>query len=273
MQTRRDCALVRKAQRQDRAVQDRLVQDGLMTDSATARRLQLGLLLPRHEGVLPPVSLLAARAGWQSLWLPLGAAWPQQAAAAGMRIGWVVEEAPRVLDQAADVWLRGAAAAEAIAVLQSGVPEAHEISVDVSDAAGVAAIHAAGAVAVFGPASVDVLIDLLRSSEGRSAVCLPASPGRTVAESHARLAADPGLGAEAEIAPGLVGTLEDCQQTVAALYAAGLRELRLRLPATQDIPDVIAQMSTLRAEVLSGIEAGSPRSPSPDAPATWGGRP
>jgi hypothetical protein len=254
-------------------VQDGLVQDGLMMDSATARRLQLGLLLPRHGGVLPPISLLAARAGWQSLWLPLGGAWPQQAAAAGMRIGWVVEEAPRVLDQAADVWLRGAAAAEAIAGLQSGVPEAHEIAVDVSDAAGVAAIHATGAVAVFGPASVDVLIDLLRSSEGRSAVCLPASPGRTVAEAHARLAADPGLGAEAEVAPGLVGTLEDCQKTVAALYAAGLRELRLRLPATQDIPDVIAQMSTLRAEVLSGIEAGSPRSPAPDAPASWGGRP
>ncbi len=190
-----------------------------------------------------------------------------------MRIGLVVEEASRVLDLEADVWLRGAAAAEAIAGLQSGVPEAHEISVDVSDAAGAAAIHAAGGVAVFGPASVEVLIDLLRSSEGRSAVCLPASSGRTVAEAHARLAADAGLRAEAEVAPGLVGTLEDCQQTVAALYAAGMRELRLRLPATQDIPDVIAQMSTLRATALSGIEAGSPRSPGPDAPAGWGGRP
>ena len=205
--------------------------------------------------------------------MPLGAEWPQQAAATGMRIGWMVDEDVRVLDPEADVWLRGAAADEAIASLQKGLPEAHEISVDVSDAAGAAAIHAAGAVAVFGPASVDVLIDLLCSSDGRSAVCLPASPGRTVAEAHARLAADPGLRAEAEVAPGLVGTLEDCQQTVGALYAAGLRELRLRLPAAQDIPDVIAQMSTLRAGALSGIEAGSPRSPAPDAPTSWGGRP
>ena len=76
-----------------------------------------------------------------------------------------------------------------------------------------------------------------------------------------------------EAAPGLVGTLEDCQQTVAALYAAGMRELRLHLPGTPDIPDVIAQMSTLRGDVLSGLDARSPRSPAPAAPTDWGGRP
>jgi hypothetical protein len=52
-----------------------------------------------------------------------------------------------------------------------------------------------------------------------------------------------------------------------------MRELRLRLPATPDIPDVIAQMSALRGDAIGGLRAGSPRSPAPAAPTDWGGRP
>lgn len=134
------------------------------------------------------------------------------------------------------------------------------------------AIRAAGGLPVFGPARVEALIDLLGSFADRAAVCLPASPGRTDTEAHARLANDPELAIAARAAPGLVGTLEQCQQTVAALRAAGMSELRLRLPATSDLADVIAQVSTLRGDVLAGLRPGAPRSPDPSAPAGWGGR-
>jgi hypothetical protein len=243
--------------------------------NARARPLQLGLLLPRHTESLPPMSVLAARAGWQALWVPAGSAWPAQSNTAGLRIGWVVDRGGgQELKPASDVWMRGGAAtAAAVAAQRASVTDPYELSADAIDAVRAAAIRAAGAVPVFGPAPVEALVALLRDSAGSSAVCLPASPGRTLAEAHARLAGDSGLRAEAEAAPGLVGTLEDCQQTVAALYAAGMRELRLHLPGTPDIPDVIAQMSTLRGDVLSGLDAGSPRSPAPAAPTGWGGRP
>jgi hypothetical protein len=222
------------------------------------------------------MSVLAARAGWQALWVPVGSAWPADSAATGIRIGWVVDDgAGRALNPTSDVWMRGSAATPAeVSAQRALTPDGCRVSADAVDAAAAAAMRAAGAVPVFGPAPVGALLALLRGdAAGRSAVCLPASPGRTLAEAHARLAGDPGLRAEAEAAPGLVGTLEDCQQTVAALYAAGMRELRLRLPGTADIPDVIAQMSTLRGDLLSGLEAGSPRSASPAAPTAWGGRP
>lgn len=239
------------------------------------RPLQLGLLLPRHAGSLPPMSLLAARAGWQALWAPAGSAWPAQSDAPGIRVGLVVDDGGEpVLNPVSDVWMRGdAATATAVIAQRVAMPDPYDVSADAVDASAASAIRAVGAVPVFGPAPVEVLLALLRDSAGRSAVCLPASPGRTVAEAHARLAGDPGLRAEAEAAPGLVGTLEDCQQTVAVLYGAGMRELRLRLPATPDISDVIAQMSTLHGGVLSGLDAGSPRSAAPAAPTDWGGRP
>ncbi|MFZ0179979.1 MAG: hypothetical protein WAL84_08940 [Candidatus Dormiibacterota bacterium] len=241
---------------------------------ARAGRLQLGLLLPHRAGSLPPMSVLAARAGWQALWVPVGSAWPADSAATGIRIGWVVDDgAGRALNPGSDVWMRASAATPAaVAARRALTPDGYDVSADAVDAAAAAAMRAAGAVPVFGPAPVGALLALLRDVAGRSAVCLPASPGRTLAEAHARLAGDPDLRAEAEAAPGLVGTLEDCQQTVAVLYAAGMRELRLHLPGTPDIPDVIAQMSTLGGDLLSGLEAGSPRSAAPAAPTGWGGR-
>jgi len=221
------------------------------------------------------MSVLAARAGWRALWVPVGSAWPADTAATGIRIGWVVDDsAGLALNPTSDVWMRGSAATPAAVSAQRAVMrDGYGVSADAADAAAAAEIRAAGAVPVFGPAPLEALLALLRDAAGRSAVCLPASLGRTLAEAHARLAGDPGLRAEAEAAPGLVGTLEDCQQTVAVLYAAGMRELRLRLPGTPDIPDVIAQMSTLRGDLLSGLGSGSPRSAAPAAPTGWGGRP
>ena len=236
------------------------------------RQLQLGLLLPRQADSLPPMPVLAARAGWQALWVPAGAAWPGNVGAAGMRIGWILEQGEvSALAPISDVWIRDGPPMSVVDAVAGVAP--HHVSVDAPDAGAAAVIRSAGAMPVFGPAPLHALVELLRNATGPSAVCLPASPGRTLAEAHARLSSDPGLRAEAEAAPCLVGTLEDCQQTVAALYAAGMRELRLRLPATPDIPDVIAQMSTLRGEALRGLDAGSPRSPAPAAPTSWGGRP
>ncbi|HVC40713.1 MAG TPA: hypothetical protein VND54_01915 [Candidatus Saccharimonadales bacterium] len=235
------------------------------------RSLQLGLILPRGAGPLAPLPVLAARAGWQDLWVPAASSWPAQAVAAGMRGGWIVDAGELAPEPASDIWIRGFSTA-AVAAQVARVADRHQVSADAIDATAAASIRSAGAVPVFGPAPIEALLALLRDSAGSGIVCLPASPGRTVAEACARLANDLGLRAEAEAAPALVGTLEDCQRSVAELYAAGMRELRLRLPATPDIPDVIAQMSALRGEALSGLRAGMPRSPAPAAPEDWGGR-
>ena len=125
---------------------------------------------------------------------------------------------------------------------------------------------------VLGPASIEQLLDLLRYCDGNVAVCLPASPGRTEAEARARLARDPELEAVAATAAALVGTLEQCQESVGVLQAAGMRELRLRLPATSDLADVIAQTSALGVGSLARGRPGTPRSQAPNAPTGWGGR-
>ncbi|MEA2638432.1 MAG: hypothetical protein QOE18_1489 [Chloroflexota bacterium] len=210
------------------------------------------------------------------MWLPEGEPWPADAAALGMRIGWVFDDAALPIPGGALVWMRGSAAvpvsAQAIAAACAAEPAPQEISADARDVASAEAIAAAGGVPVFGPASLDALIEMLGSFAGRAAVCLPASPGRTDTEAHARLDNVPELAAAARAAPGLGGTLERCQQSVAALRAAGMSELRVRLPATPDLPDVIAQVSALRADALAGLRPGAPRSPDPGAPAGWGGR-
>ncbi len=56
------------------------------------------------------------------------------------------------------------------------------------------------------------------------------------------------------------------------LQAAGMSDLRLRLPATSDLADVIAQISVLGGGSLARVQPGTPRSQAPDAPAGWGGR-
>ncbi len=242
----------------------------------TVRPLLLGLVAPPRSPALPPVPELAARAGWDAVWLQATEPWPSEAAAMGIRIGWVIDAVRAPLVSGAATWMRGNPAApvsvETIAALRASTPTEHEVSADAGDIATAEAISTAGGLPVFGPAGLEALIDLLSSFADRAAVCLPASPGRTDTEAHARLANDPELAIAARAAPALVGTLEQCQQTVAALRAAGMSELRLRLPATSDLADVIAQASTLRGGVLAGLRPGAPRSPDPSAPAGWGGR-
>jgi len=241
-----------------------------------AQPLLLGLLAPWSSPALPPIPALVARAGWNAVWLHPGEAWPSAAETMGIRVGWVIDAAPPPPAGGAAVWVHpnvvGSVPAEQIAALRASTPGTHEISADARDVSSAKAITAAGGLPVFGAAGLDVLIDLLGSFAGRAAVYLPASPGRTETEAHARLAGDPALAAAARAASGLVGTLEQCQQTVAALRAAGMSELRVRLPATADLPDVIAQVSALRGDALAGLHPGAPRSPDPSAPAAWGGR-
>jgi hypothetical protein len=243
--------------------------------SGTPPPLRLGILNPSNALALPPIAVLAARTGWDDLWLESGDPRPSEAAAGGLSIGRIVTGQNLVDRPDSDLWLRAASRSPwvEIATLRAVTLERFRVSADAIDGEAAEEIRAAGATPVFGPAPVAALIDLLRAFGGSAAVCLPASPGRTEAEAFARLTNDPELNAEAHAAPGLVGTLEACQQTVAALREAGMTDLRIRLPATPDLPDVIAQVSALRGDALSRLRPGAPRSPDPAAPAGWGGRP
>jgi hypothetical protein len=91
--------------------------------------LQLGLLLPHRAGSLPPMSVLAARAGWQALWVPVGSAWPADSAATGIRIGWVVDDgAGRALHPSSDVWMRGSAATPAaVSARRALTPDGYDV--------------------------------------------------------------------------------------------------------------------------------------------------
>jgi len=123
--------------------------------SGPAHPLLLGLLAPRASPALPPIPILAARAGWDAVWLPAGEPSPGEAGALGMRIGWVVDDAALPIPGGAMVWLRGSAMvpAQAIAAAFAAEPAAEEISADAQDLASAEAITAAGGVPVFGPAS------------------------------------------------------------------------------------------------------------------------
>jgi hypothetical protein len=240
--------------------------------SMSVSPLRLGLVAPPALRDGPPLAILAERAGWDSLWLPEDRWSPAPSDTGVIRAGRIIEHGAVTSGSTDPVWLRGPAAADRVATWSAMRPRPAGISADAVDTDAANAIQSAGAIPVFGPAPLQELLSLLGSFGGPAAVYLPASPGRTEAESHARLDADPELRLEALRAPGLTGTLDHCQRTVAALYLAGLRELRLRVPATPDVADVIAQVSALRAEALARLEPGSPRSPAPAAPGGWGGR-
>jgi hypothetical protein len=240
--------------------------------SASASPLRLGLVGGPQPSGSPPLAILAERAGWESLWLPADQPSPAPSEISAMRVGWIVDPGAIPGRSMTAVWIRGSLASFGAAEWSTLRTRVTHISVDAATSGAANAIEIAGALPVFGPGHLDDLLPLLDSVGGHAAVYLPASPGRTNAESQARLDADPELRIEAIRAPGLIGTLEHCQRTVAALYLAGVRELRLRLPATPDIPDVIAQVAALRADALARLEPGSPQSPAPAAPPGWGGR-
>jgi alkanesulfonate monooxygenase SsuD/methylene tetrahydromethanopterin reductase-like flavin-dependent oxidoreductase (luciferase family) len=106
------------------------------------------------------------------------------------------------------------------------------------------------------------------------AVELPVSIGRTTAEAWARWESDEvlaGLGPPAEVA--IFGTLEQGHEQVIRLAHAGITDLRCVLPEAVDIHDVIAQLTALSVGTVDVLAPGSPRSPAPEPPKGWGGRP
>jgi hypothetical protein len=242
--------------------------------SSTPRLVNLGLLGGRQPSGSPPLRILVARAGWDSLWIPVDDAAARTDDDA-LRIGFVVDDIARLPSVTTHVWLRGDAARtvrESLPATRDANPALHDISVDAVDVRAVEDLRSMAVTPVLGPAPLEQLLELLPYCDGNAAVCLPASPGRTAAEARGRLARDPELEAEAEAAAALVGTLEECQESVGVLQAAGMRDLRLRLPATSDLADVIAQISAVGGGFLARVQPGTPRSRAPEAPAGWGGR-
>jgi alkanesulfonate monooxygenase SsuD/methylene tetrahydromethanopterin reductase-like flavin-dependent oxidoreductase (luciferase family) len=102
---------------------------------------------------------------------------------------------------------------------------------------------------------------------------LTVSIGRTQAEAEARAGMDPlfgRLGHPAET--GIFGTLEECQDRVIALAHAGIVDLRCILPATDDLHDVIAQLTAITIGTTDVLVPGSLRSEPPPPPPGWGAR-
>lgn len=105
------------------------------------------------------------------------------------------------------------------------------------------------------------------------AALVPVSIGRTQAEAVARVSADPffkTIGDPADI--GIFGTLEECQDRVIALAHVGFSDLQCIVPATLDVHDVIAQLTSITVGTTEVLIPGSLRSPSPPPPDGWGGR-
>ena len=105
------------------------------------------------------------------------------------------------------------------------------------------------------------------------AIVIPVSIGRTSAEARARAYADPTFGTFGDpAAVGIVGSLEDCQRRVLELAHAGVTDLRCIVPATPDVHDVIAQLTSMVVGTTAQLAAGAPPSPAPPPPPGWGGR-
>ncbi len=101
---------------------------------------------------------------------------------------------------------------------------------------------------------------------------LPVSIGRTAAEAHARRALDPGFGGRGDpMGIGLFGALEDCQAQVARLAQQGIVDLRCVLPDTQDVHDVMAQLTAVAIGDTTTHHPDRVRSPDPEPPA-WASR-
>jgi alkanesulfonate monooxygenase SsuD/methylene tetrahydromethanopterin reductase-like flavin-dependent oxidoreductase (luciferase family) len=102
---------------------------------------------------------------------------------------------------------------------------------------------------------------------------VPLSIGRTRAEAEARADAEPLFGAighPSEV--GVFGTLEQCQERVIELAHAGVRDLRCILPNSDDVHDVIAQLTAVAIGSVDVLTPNAPRSKDPDPPLGWGGR-
>ena len=105
------------------------------------------------------------------------------------------------------------------------------------------------------------------------AMQLPVSIGRTTAEAQARADAESlfevtGLPQHV----GAFGTLEQCQERVIELAHSGIADLRCVVPNAPDLPDVLAQLTSIAVGTMDVLTPGAPKSKSPDPPGAWGGR-
>lgn len=105
------------------------------------------------------------------------------------------------------------------------------------------------------------------------AALLPVSIGRTQAEAEVRADHDAlfmRVGHPRDV--GIFGTLEECQDRVIALRHAGISDLRCLLPASDDVHDVIAQITAMTVGNTDVLIPGALRSSAPPPPVGWGGR-
>ena len=117
-----------------------------------------------------------------------------------------------------------------------------------------------------------VAVLVLPSVDEPWARTLPVSIGRTAAEAHARRAIDPGFGGRGDpMEVGLFGALEDCQAQVARLAQQGIVDLRCVLPDTQDVHDVMAQLTAVAIGDATTHHPDRVRSPDPEPP-SWAPR-
>jgi hypothetical protein len=101
---------------------------------------------------------------------------------------------------------------------------------------------------------------------------VPVVVGRTRAEAAALVELATGFAGFGDPREdGLFGTLEDCQEQVARLASAGLRDLRCVLPGLPDVLDVLAQLPAIVVGHPSTHHPGAGRSPDPPPP-PWAGR-
>ncbi len=132
------------------------------------------------------------------------------------------------------------------------------------------------------PGGAAHLVDQVHDACGRNgrdvdsigiAIVVPVSIGRTTAEASARADTDDRLrrvGDPRQV--GVFGTLEQCQERVIELAHVGVTDLRCVVPNAPDMPDVLAQLTSIAIGTVDVLTPGSPRSKSPDPPDGWGGR-
>lgn len=171
-------------------------------------------------------------------------------------------------------WLADHPGAFADAAVPAGMPAA----VPAGTAAGAAAMPPGTPLAIFVPIFAGRAVDPAVSAAAAQAaggpvlVELAVSVGRTTGEAHARAHAEDLFAVTGQPAQdGLFGTLEECQASAARLAHAGATELVCYLPRSDDLPDVLAQLSAI-AVGAALLRPGEPPSSPPPPPTGWGGR-
>jgi hypothetical protein len=231
------------------------------------------VLNDRHD--VRMAAALARRAGIGRVWTA-----PDRALEGDDLVGVICHRGDIPPPTARHLWLRQPWNDSTRALVADRVAAGVEVSADADDVSA-ADILVQAAIPVLSLPTLDATLrsaTVVSAHVGagpptRLAAVVAISPGRTSAEAQARVRLDPDFTQTASVRCAIVGTLEDCQQAVAALFAAGVSDVRMSIPATPDFPDVLAQLATLRRDVLAHVRPGAPRSDAPDPPRDWGGRP